>query len=142
VSTALYLIDTSALFRILQKSVRQQWADQLNAGIIAVCPVVELEFLYSAQSLADRLQKQQMMRSLFSWVPMPEQVFEQAEQLQQQLTDSGQHRSAGAVDLMIAVTAEREGLIVLHDDRDYETISRQTGLSVKRVVRPSADSGD
>ena len=35
--------------------IGQAWADQLAAGVIAVCPLVELEFLYSARSLADRL---------------------------------------------------------------------------------------
>jgi predicted nucleic acid-binding protein len=137
-SSALYLIDTSALFRILQKPVRAHWMDQLTAGVIVVCPAVELEFLYSARSLADRLEKRQLLRQLFGWVPMPDRAFERAEELQQQLTESGQHRSAGAVDLLIAATAEREGLIVLHDDRDYEAVSRLTGLLVKRVVRPEA----
>lgn len=136
-SSALYLIDTSAIFRVLQKSVRGHWSDQLNAGVIAVCPVVELEFLYSARSTADRLEKQRLLRALFTWVPMPERGFERAAEMQEQLTDTGQHRSAGAVDLLVAATAEREGLIVLHDDRDYEAVSRVTGLLVKRVVRPS-----
>jgi predicted nucleic acid-binding protein len=49
-----YLIDTSGLFRILQDKLRQAWSDQLTAGVIAICPIVELEFLYSARSLADR----------------------------------------------------------------------------------------
>jgi predicted nucleic acid-binding protein len=38
------------------------------------------------------------------------------------------------VDLLIAATAERHGLTVLHDDRDYEAISRVTGLPVQRVT--------
>jgi hypothetical protein len=49
-SPALYLIDTSGLFRILQERHRQAWADQLASGVIATCPIVELEFLYSARS--------------------------------------------------------------------------------------------
>ena len=40
---ALYLIDTSGLFRILQDKLRQAWSDQLAAGMVATCPVVELE---------------------------------------------------------------------------------------------------
>ena len=46
-SPALYLIDTSGLFRILQGKLRKAWSDQLVAGVIAVCPIVELEFLFS-----------------------------------------------------------------------------------------------
>ncbi|RKN07875.1 PIN domain nuclease [Streptomyces radicis] len=135
-SSCLYLIDTSAVFRILQKQVRDDWSSALTAGIIAVCPAVELEVLYSARSLADRSKKRELLRALFAWVPMPEAAFERAQELQQTLTESGLHRSAGAIDLLVAATAEREGLIVLHDDRDYEAVSRVTGLPVKRVVHP------
>jgi len=62
---ALYLIDTSAVFRILQAELRKAWSDQLTAGVIAICPVVELEFLYSARSLADRLEKQRLLHDLY-----------------------------------------------------------------------------
>ena len=71
-SPALYLIDTSGLFRILQSELRKAWSDHLAAGVIAICPIVGLEFLFSARSLADRLEKQQLLHDLFGWVPMPE----------------------------------------------------------------------
>jgi predicted nucleic acid-binding protein len=134
VSSALYLIDTSGLFRILQGELRRAWPDQLVAGVIATCPIVELEFLFSSRSLADRLEKQQLIHDLFSWVPMPERVYERAGEVQQMLTEDGMHRSAGPVDLLIAATAERERLTVLCDDRDYQTIARITGQPVKLVT--------
>jgi predicted nucleic acid-binding protein len=134
VSPALYLIDTSGLFRILQGQLRQAWSDQLAAGVIATCPVVELEFLYSAQSLADRLEKRRLLRDLFGWVPMSERAWERSEEVQQLLTDVGAHRSAGAVDLIIAATAERARLTMLCDDRDFKTIAQVTGQPVKLVT--------
>jgi predicted nucleic acid-binding protein len=134
VSSALYLIDTSGLFRILQSELRKAWSDQLVGGVIATCPIVELEFLYSARSLADRLEKRQLMHDLFSWVPMPEGAYERADEVQQMLTEAGTHRSAGPVDLLIAVTAERERLTVLCDDRDYQTVATVTGQPVKLVT--------
>ena len=133
-SSALYLIDTSGLFRILQSELRKAWSDQLVAGVIAICPIVELEFLYSARSLADRLEKQQVMHDLFSWVPMPGGAYERADEVQQMLTEAGAHRSAGPVDLLIAATAERERLTVLCDDRDYHTVATITGQPVKLVT--------
>ena len=133
-SAALYLIDTSALFRIFDADIRDTWADALAAGVIAVCPIVELEFLYSARSLADRLEKQQLMRDLFSWVPMHERGFDRASEVQQRLTESGQHRSVGAVDLLIAATAERERLVILCDDHDYRTAAKVTGQAVRFVT--------
>jgi predicted nucleic acid-binding protein len=134
VSPALYLIDTSGLFRILQGELRQAWSDQLAAGVIAICPIVELEFLYSARSLADRLEKRRLMHDLLGWVPMPEAVYERADEVQQLLTEAGTHRSAGPVDLLIAATAERERLIVLCDDRDYQTVATVTRQPVKLVT--------
>jgi hypothetical protein len=133
VSPALYLIDTSGLFRILQSELRKVWSEQLAAGVMAICPVVELEFLYSAQSLADRLEKQQLLGTVFGWVPMAERAYERAGEVQQLLTEGGMHRSAGPVDLLIAATAERERLTVLCDDRDFLAIARVTGQPVKLV---------
>lgn len=131
---AVYLIDTSGLFRILQGELRKAWADHLTAGVIAVCPIVELEFLYSARSLADRLKKQQLMRELFGWVAMDDRACERADEVQQLLTAVGAHRSAGPVDLLIAATAERERLTVLCDDHDYLTIATVTSQPVKLVT--------
>ena len=68
------------------------WSDQLTAG--AVYPVVDLEFLYSARSLADRLEKQRLLRELLGWVATHEGGWERARDVQQALTEDGQHRSA------------------------------------------------
>jgi predicted nucleic acid-binding protein len=132
---ALYLIDTSGLFRILQDKLRQSWSDQLTAGVIAVCPVVELEFLFSARSLADRLEKQRLLHDLFGWVPMADRCFDRATEVQQHLTETGTHRSAGPVDLLVAATAERERLIVLCDDIDFRAFAAVTGQPVKFVTQ-------
>jgi predicted nucleic acid-binding protein len=134
VSIGLYLIDTSGMFRILQGELRKAWSDQLAAGVIAVCPIVELEFLYSARSLADRLEKQRLMHDLFGWVSMHEGAYQRAGEVQQLLTETGAHRSAGPVDLLIAATAERERLTMLCDDRDYQTVAAVTGQPVKLVT--------
>ena len=132
-SPALYLADTSGLFRLLQAKTGEAWDEHLAAGVIATCPVVELEFLYSARSLADRLEKQRLFQRLFTWVPMPDDAYERAREIQQRLTETGQHRSAGPVDLLISVTAERHRLTVLTDDRDFLTVAAVTGQPVRLV---------
>jgi predicted nucleic acid-binding protein len=134
VSSALYLIDTSGLFRILQDRLRQAWSDELVAGVIATCPIVELEFLYSSRSLADRLEKQRLLRDLLGWVPMSDRAWERAAEVQQLLTEVGTHRSAGPVDLLIAATAEQERLIILSDDHDFQTVAAVTGQKVRLVT--------
>jgi predicted nucleic acid-binding protein len=118
---------------VLQAELRKAWSDQLAAGVIAICPIVELEFLYSARSLADRLEKQRLIHDLFGWVAMHEGAYERAGEVQQLLTGTGRHRSAGAIDLLIAATAERERLTVLCDDHDFETVAAVTGQPVKLV---------
>ena len=133
-SPALYLIDASGLFRILQDKLRQAWSDHLGAGVVATCPLVELEFLYSARSLGDRLEKQRLLHAVFGWIPMSERAYDRAEEVQQLMTAAGSHRSAGAVDLLIAATAERAGLTVLSDDRDFMAVARVTGQPVRLVT--------
>jgi predicted nucleic acid-binding protein len=61
-------------------------------------------------------------------------AYQRADEVQQLLTETGRHRSAGPVDLLIAATAEREGLIVLCDDRDFQTVASVTGQPVKLVA--------
>jgi predicted nucleic acid-binding protein len=142
-SSALYLIDTSGLFRVLQDKIRQAWSEQLAAGVIATCPLVELEFLYSARSLADRREKRRLLETVFGWVPMTDGAYERADEVQQQLTETGQHRSAGPVDLVLAATAERQRLILLCDDRDFEVVASVTGQPVRQVTDfPGYDRAD
>ncbi|WP_416966033.1 hypothetical protein [Streptomyces sp. Agncl-13] len=49
-SAAAYLIDTSALVRVLELPVRARWEKPLEEGLIARCPLTEIEFLYSAEN--------------------------------------------------------------------------------------------
>src|SRR5260221_13079124 len=122
------------MFRILQADLRKAWSDQLAAGVIAICPIVELEFLYSARSLADRLEKQRLIRDLFGWVAMHERAYERAGEVQQPLTENGTHRSAGPVDPLIAATADPERLTVLCDDHDFQMVTAVTAQPVKLVT--------
>jgi predicted nucleic acid-binding protein len=54
------------------------------------------------------------------------------------LTMRGRHRSAGAVDLVAAATAELQGLNLLHRDRDFECIAAITGQALQ-WYGPAAD---
>lgn len=135
-SPALYLIDTSGLSRILKEQHRDAWAGQLTSGVIATCPVVELEFLYSARSRADRTEKRRMLEAVFGWVPISDDAYERADEVQHALTERGQHRCTGPVDLLIAATAERERLILLCDDPDLGVVASVTGQPVRRVIDP------
>ena len=100
-TAAQFLIDTSALARLLRPGAESfGWDQAAAAGLIAVCPVTELEFFYSARSAADRERGIQDVRSLFGWVPVHDRAFARAWEVQGDLTGRGQHRSAGPVDLV------------------------------------------
>ncbi|MDK0520964.1 PIN domain nuclease [Streptomyces sp. ML-6] len=131
-NAAQFLIDTSALARFMRTDAEQfGWDQAAAAGLIATCPITELEFFYSARSAADRAQGIEDMRLLFGWVPADERAYDRAWQVQEALTKRGQHRSAGAVDLVVAATAELQGLTLLHCDRDFECIAAVTGQALQ-----------
>jgi predicted nucleic acid-binding protein len=65
---------------------------------------------------------------------MDDRGFERAAEVQQRLTESGQHRSAGPFDLLIAATAERARLVILCDDHDYRIVATVTGQAVRFVT--------
>jgi predicted nucleic acid-binding protein len=132
VNAAQFLIDTSALARFMRSDAEQYgWDQAAAAGLIAVCPVTELEFFYSARSAADRAQGLEDIRLLFGWVPVDDRAYDRAWQVQEVLTRSGQHRSAGPVDLVVAATAELQGLTLLHCDRVFECIAAVTGQALQ-----------
>ncbi|MGL5815916.1 MAG: PIN domain nuclease [Phycicoccus sp.] len=136
-SIADYLVDTSALVRIIrQPPARSRWQAQVEAGLIAVCPAVELEMLVTARSRTDRDVVGDLLRAAFSWVPMPLRAFERALEVQAELTDRGAHRSAGPMDLLIASTAEDLGLVLLHYDRYFDQVGAVTGQPTRWLAEP------
>ncbi|MEQ4610101.1 PIN domain-containing protein [Streptomyces bacillaris] len=127
-----YLIDTSALVRILGRHSTEGWERRMGAGLIALCDLTELEMLYTARSARDRESIRERL-ALFTWCPMSEGIYRRARTVQEQLTAKGEHRSAGPVDLLLAATAEQSGLTLLHYDHDFETIARTTGQPTRML---------
>ncbi|MBV7667982.1 PIN domain nuclease [Streptomyces halstedii] len=136
-SAVAYLADTSAAARLLiSDKFDEQWGPALGSGLIALCDLTELEILYSARSGADRLAKQERLHQVFNWAPVPEGAFRRAREVQEVLTEHGEHRSAGPVDLIVAAVAELSGLTLLHYDADFETVARRTELRTRWLAEP------
>ena len=87
---AQFLADTSALARMMRPGAESfGWDQAVTAALVAVCPVTELEFFYSARSAADRASGIEDLRAAFSWVPVHDRAFARAWEVQGDLTAKG-----------------------------------------------------
>jgi predicted nucleic acid-binding protein len=130
----LFLADTSAVVRLLRDAdLRDRWAKQIHSGAIAICSAVEVEMGRTAQSREDHAQLLRTLRDTFTWQTMNDHAWDTALDVQDKLISQGTHRSAGPVDLVVAATADRYYLTVLHCDRDFDCIAKVTGQPVVRL---------
>ncbi|MGW2249642.1 PIN domain-containing protein [Kitasatospora sp. NPDC001660] len=121
----IYLLDTSALFRLLREpKLQAAWHDAIDAGAIASCFPQRAEFLYSARDGREYDEISEMFADLYPDVSVPKGAGRWIDTVQRRMALAGHHRSASAVDLMIAATAAHHGLTVLHDDADYRTVAQ------------------
>lgn len=128
----LYLADRSALARLHHPPVARRLGPLLVDGLVATTPIIDLEVLYSARSLADYEEILAERRSLPSY-PLTPEVTDRATAVQHRLARGGHHRLP-LPDLLIAATAELNDLAVLHYDADYDRIAETTGQRCEWVV--------
>jgi predicted nucleic acid-binding protein len=64
--------------------------------------------------------------SAFDAVTMPRNVWSRARAVQLAMAGSGDHRRVPPADLLIAASAERAGVPLVHYDQDYERIAAVT----------------
>ncbi|MBZ6084872.1 MULTISPECIES: PIN domain-containing protein [Streptomyces] len=121
----MYLLDTSGLVRLLRDAnLQSAWHDAIDAGAIASCYVQRTEFLYSARNRSEYDEIAEMFSDLYPDAAVPKNAGRWISAVQHRMAQAGEHRSASAVDLVIAATAAHHGLTVLHDDADYGTVAR------------------
>lgn len=128
-----FLVDKSALARMPLEPVRRRLAPIIEAGEAATCSIVDLEVLYSVRNFEEHTRTRRRRILAYTKVPLTEEVFERAMDVQGELSKSGRHR-VPIPDLLIAAAAETAGLTVLHYDSDYDTIAEITGQPAEWVV--------
>jgi len=129
-----WLIDKSALVRLGRSSHTDAWADRIERGLVCVATVTLLEVGYSARDPDD-------LRAGLREPPVASMPVEyatpgaedRAVEVLTLLADRGHHRAPSVPDLLIAAIAERAGLVVLHQDKDFDLIAEVTGQPTERL---------
>lgn len=132
----IYLLDTSGLVRLLREpKLQEAWYDAVDAEAIGSCYPQRAEFLYTAKDRAEYDEITEMFGDLYPDVTVPKTAGRWIASVQHHMARAGEHRSASAVDLMIAATAAHHGLTVLHDDADYRTVARHASDFSEHNIR-------
>ncbi|MDH6118171.1 PIN domain nuclease [Kitasatospora sp. GAS204B] len=128
-----YLIDKSALARWGKPAVRPVLDDLSQRALLAVSAAVEMEVLHSARSAVEAERLRHLLTG-FDHLPCTDEVWDRAKEIQSQALFRGDHRALSMADMLIAATAERHGVTVLHYDGDYDMIAAITGQRTRWVV--------
>lgn len=128
-----WLLDKSAAARSADARVGAQLSEL--AGFLYLCPVGQLEQLYSARSARDYDALDAELHETFRIASAPADVFERALDLQRDLAHHhGMWHRTPIPDLLIACIALHHGLGVVHVDRDFERIAEVRPLVVRRLA--------
>ncbi len=127
-----WILDKSAAARNSDPVIGTQLAEL--AGQLFVCPVGELEQLYSARSARHYDQLQAELHASFAVVAAPADLLERALGLQRDLAHHhGMWHRTPIPDLLIAEVALHHELGVVHVDGDYERIAEVRPLTTRRL---------
>lgn len=133
-AVARYLADKSALARLHHPQVAAVLAPLIEAGLVATCPMIELGMLWSTRS-AQEFAEVRADRGLgYESLPIEDVDWRRAIDVMAELWSSGRPRSVPLPDLLIAATAERHQVSVLHYDADFDVIASITAQPVDWVV--------
>jgi predicted nucleic acid-binding protein len=132
VALAGWVLDKSAAARASDAEVGPQLIEL--AGQLFICPVGELEQLYSARSARDYEELAAELHANFPLVRAPADVLERALRLQGDLArHHGMWHRTPIPDLLIAETALHHGLGVVHVDGHFDRIAEVRPLIVRRL---------
>jgi predicted nucleic acid-binding protein len=130
-----WLIDKSALVRLGRSSEAEVWASRIERGLVRIATVTLLEIGYSArdpQELHAGLREPPVASMPVEYTtPAAEDL---AVEILTVLADRGHHRAPSVPDLLVAAIADRAGLVILHQDKDFDLIAQVTGQPTERLA--------
>lgn len=131
--TARFMVDKNALARMRHPPVRGRLAPIIESGEAATCAIVDLEVLFSARNHEEYETIRERRLLTYARVPLTQQVFDRAIEVQGMLARLGRHRLP-IPDLIIAAAAEANDLTILHYDADFDQIAKVTKQPTQWVV--------
>jgi predicted nucleic acid-binding protein len=133
-----WVLDKSATARVGDPTIGSQLTEL--AGHLFLCPIGQLEQLYSARSAQDYDELRARLLASFEVVAAPVEVFDRTLTLQRDLAHHhGMWHRIPIPDLLIAEIALHHNLGVVHVDGDFERIAEVRPLVVRRLGRSRAD---
>lgn len=133
-------MDSSAVWRLLrQPELTTAWTSSLLSGAVGSCQPQRAEFRRSARTTDELDEMNRMLGDLYPDVPVPKSIWRWIDSAQYRLAGAGAIRALSVVDLLICGTAAARGLVVLHDDADYELAQRHLpDVRARRVATRSS----
>ena len=130
-----YLVDTSALVRILRRQVDDHWHEQVTRGLVAICDPVLVETLTIADAKA-YTRIEDALREAYPWVPVPDDAWDIVTSVRRELATKSVHQGLSVADHLVVATAIRLKLTVLHEDADFETAAKMIPqLKQQRILQ-------
>jgi predicted nucleic acid-binding protein len=118
-----YLIDTSALVRVMRRQVSSHWYEQVARGLVAICePVLTEALTIAGANDFDEIEAE--LTALYPWVAVPDDAWDQVRELRRALAKHSAHRALSVADYLVVATGRRAKLTVLHEDKDFELVGR------------------
>lgn len=133
-SGACLVFDTSAWQRQRDPAVAPRWGAALDAGLLAVCPVVALELLAGARD-EGAFQDLDRWLAALPGAPVTGAVCDSALGASRELRGK---RRLPAADYLIAAAAAERGFAVLHYDRHFDSLCGVLAVESVWVAEPGS----
>jgi hypothetical protein len=130
---ATHLADTSALVQLYQPQIALRYGGLVMAGLVATTAAVDLDLV--ARFPPDERPDVLAERRFFRRVPCDDAVLDRALEV---LTLVGDPPPT-PLQLAVAASAERAGLVLIHDDDAFERIAAVTGQPLERTTASGGD---
>ena len=129
------LVDTSAWIEVFRRPQRLKLQDVVDFDDVVTClPVVQEVLQGFTSDLSFRPARDAMLALPIVESPLRDVVYLEAADLYRRARRAGVTIRSG-VDCLIAACAIRNGLTVLHNDRDYPALSKVSGLEQRQIPR-------